>query len=122
MAPFQYVFLNGQLYFHFTDYGNKIVLLKEGNEVCVEIERNTPDLGKYSFVTINGTLKIVEDKDERRNAIEKMADFGENNLSTNFLHAHGFESKDGWTKLKAKQDILVVKLDKIRFKKGLKSP
>ena len=44
IAPFQYVFIDGVLYFHFTDYGRKMGLLEEGNAVCVEIERYTPNL------------------------------------------------------------------------------
>lgn len=34
IAPFQYVFLDKQLYFHFTNYGDKIGFLNEAKQVC----------------------------------------------------------------------------------------
>lgn len=52
MAPFQYVYLNESLYFHFTDYGKKMKLLRRDNHVCVEIEKYQPDLSEYSFVVL----------------------------------------------------------------------
>jgi len=57
MAPFQYVYMNGTLYFHFTDYGKKMGLLDRDNRVCVEIEKYLPDMSEYSFVVLRGKLK-----------------------------------------------------------------
>jgi nitroimidazol reductase NimA-like FMN-containing flavoprotein (pyridoxamine 5'-phosphate oxidase superfamily) len=37
IAPFQYVLLDGILYFHFTSYGRKMQLMKEDKQVCVEV-------------------------------------------------------------------------------------
>jgi hypothetical protein len=122
IAPFQYVFVDNHLYFHFTDYGNKIGFLKEGKQVCVEIENYKPDFSEYAFLILNGTLKIVEDKDERKKAIEKISEIGKAKLSPNFLYAHGFNSKDGWSTLNADKEIIIVKLDKISSQNGLKSP
>ena len=50
MAPFQYVLIDGELYFHFTDYGKKMKLIENDNWVCVEIEKFKPDLSSYNFV------------------------------------------------------------------------
>ena len=122
IAPFQYVFMDNHLYFHFTDYGNKIEFLKEGKQVCVEIENYKPDFSEYSFVILKGTLKIVQDREERKIAIEKISEIGKAKLSPHFLYAHGFDSKDGWSTLNAEKEILIVKLDKITSQKGLKSP
>jgi nitroimidazol reductase NimA-like FMN-containing flavoprotein (pyridoxamine 5'-phosphate oxidase superfamily) len=122
IAPFQYVSVNGCLYFHFTDYGTKISLLKEGFPVCVEIEKYTPNLSDYAFVTLTGTLKLVNDEVERRNAIQRMAEAGSTKLSTNFLCAHGFISEGGWSSFNAEQPILILKLEKVTSVKGLKSP
>jgi nitroimidazol reductase NimA-like FMN-containing flavoprotein (pyridoxamine 5'-phosphate oxidase superfamily) len=122
IAPFQYVTENGQLYFHFTEYGTKIGLLKEGFPVCVEIEKYSPNLSEYAFVTLTGTLKLVIEEAERRMAIQKMAETGSAKLSTNFLCAHGFESKSGWASFNAEQPILIVKLEEVTSIKGLKSP
>lgn len=122
IAPFQYVFMGKRLYFHFTDYGNKMALLKEGFPVCVEIEKYAPDLREYAFVILTGTLKLVAEKEERQSAIQKMAEFGSAKLSTNFLFAHGFESQSGWSAFSADKPVLILRLEKVTSIKGLKSP
>jgi uncharacterized protein len=113
--------MDNYLYFHFTNYGDKIVFLNEGKQVCVEIENYAPDFSEYSFVTLNGSLKAVQDSEEKRNAIEKMAETGKAKLSENFLYAHGFDSKAGWSVLNDNQEMLIVKLF-VQAVKGLKSP
>jgi len=61
ISPFQYVYFNKCLYFHFTDYGKKKnILLKNGN-VCVSIEEFAPDLTSYKFISIQGNLKLIKD-------------------------------------------------------------
>ncbi|MFX1582289.1 MAG: pyridoxamine 5'-phosphate oxidase family protein, partial [Promethearchaeota archaeon] len=50
MAPFQYAYLDGNLYFHFTRYGKKIALIEQDNRVAVEIETFKPNLEQYCFV------------------------------------------------------------------------
>lgn len=122
IAPFQYASTNGHLYFHFTDYGTKIALLKEGFSVCVEIEKYAPNLSEYAFVTLTGTLRLVEEEAERREAIQKMAETGNAKLSSNFLCAHGLESKGGWSSFNAEQPILILRLEKVTSIKGQKSP
>jgi uncharacterized protein len=122
IAPFQYVFINKRLYFHFTDYGNKMVFFKEANRVCVEIETYQPDLSQYAFVILTGSLTLVSNEAERREVIEKMAQDGAAKLSTKFLCAHGFDSQNGWSAFNAEQPILVLKLEKVTSIKGLKSP
>ncbi len=122
IAPFQYVFTNNHLYFHFTDYGNKMAFFREGFPVCVEIEKYSPNLSEYAFVALTGTLKMVVEEQERQNAIQKMAEIGSSKLSSNFLCAHGFESQSGWSVFNAKQPILILRLEKITSIKGLKSP
>jgi len=89
MAPFQYVLMNGSIYFHFTDYGKKMRLLERDKRVCVEIEKYRQDLSEYSFVVLRGTLKVVTDPHERATIIRRMAEEGEQKLSPNFLAAHG---------------------------------
>lgn len=49
IAPFQYVYLNGALYFHFTDYGRKMKLLEVDDRVCVEIEQLPPRSKRVQF-------------------------------------------------------------------------
>lgn len=122
IAPFQYVFFDNYLYFHFTSYGDKMGFLSEGKQVCVEIENYAPDFSEYSFVTLNGNLKVVQDPAEKRKVIEKMAATGKEKLSECFLFAHGFDSKDGWSALNGNQEMLIVKLFRVDSFKGLKSP
>jgi len=123
IAPFQYVFIGGVLYFHFTDYGKKMGLLEAGNPVCVEIERYTPDLGEYSFVVLVGKLHIVADAQEKAEAIARMVEDAEAKaLSTNFLPAHGVPKEAGWSALNTENPLVVVKLVDVTEIVGLKSP
>jgi nitroimidazol reductase NimA-like FMN-containing flavoprotein (pyridoxamine 5'-phosphate oxidase superfamily) len=123
IAPFQYVFADGVLYFHFTDYGRKMGLLEEGNPVCVEIEQYSPDLGEYRFVVLVGKLNIVMDPKEKARAMTLMIEDAETkNLSTNFLPAHGLPGQSGWSSLHAEKPLVVVKLVDVTEIVGLKSP
>ena len=122
IAPFQYVVIEGNLYFHFTDYGKKMSFFKQETPVCVEIERYTPNLSEYQFVVISGKLRLVENREEREMAIKKMAAVGKQKLSPNFLVAHGFSQGSNWEAFSAEKPILIIKLDEVTEKTGLKSP
>ena len=121
IAPFQYAYVKGILYFHFTDYGKKMSFFKQETPVCVEIERFTPNLSDYQFVVLTGKLRLVEDRLERKRAIEKMAEAGKKKLSPNFLVAHGFSKGSEWLNFSENQEILIIKLE-VTEKMGLKSP
>lgn len=122
IAPFQYVFVNGTLYFHFTAYGRKMKLVDKHEKVCVEIEQYNPDLSRYMFITLKGNLRIVTDPLEKMEAIQKMRDFGKRRLSRNFLAAHGLRADENWDSLGAEKPIIIVKLDPLVAESGLKSP
>ena len=121
IAPFQYVVIDGTLYFHFTDYGKKMSFFKQETPVCVEIERYTPNLSEYGFVVLTGKLRLVEDQEERKMAIEEMVEVGKQKISKNFLVAHGFSQGSNWTDFTADKPILIIKLDEVTEKIGLKS-
>jgi uncharacterized protein len=121
ISPFQYVVVNGVLYFHFTDYGKKMSFLNQEPIVCVEIERYTPNLSEYGFVAFTGKLRLVENREERKMAIETMAEGGKQKISKNFLLAHGFSQDSDWTDFTADKPILIIKLDEVTEKIGLKS-
>lgn len=121
IAPFQYVVVEDKMYFHFTDYGRKMRLVNEGNPVCVEIERYLPDLSKYGFVVLFGNLKQVTDQDERKKAIEAMAESGRERLSKKFLAAHGFSEDKDWSDFTPDKPIKILRLE-VTGKMGLKSP
>jgi nitroimidazol reductase NimA-like FMN-containing flavoprotein (pyridoxamine 5'-phosphate oxidase superfamily) len=122
MAPFQYVLMNGSIYFHFTDYGKKMRLLEKDKHVCVEIEKYRQNLSEYSFVVLRGTLKVVTDPHERATIIRRMAEEGEQKLSPNFLAAHGFKKEEGWSSFTPEKPLVMVKLEKVAQEIGLKSP
>lgn len=122
MAPFQYVFMDGSLYFHFTEYGKKMKLLERDKRVCVEIEKYKPDLSEYSFVVLRGKLKVVADWQERDKVIRMMAEEGKRKLSTNFLAAHGFKKDEDWSSFTPEKTLIIVKLESIAQEIGLKSP
>jgi len=122
MAPFQYVLMNGSIYFHFTDYGKKMKLLEKDKRVCVEIETYKPDLSEYKFVVMRGTLKVVTDPNERTMVIRRMAEGGEQKISPNFLAAHGFKKEEGWSSFTPEKPLVIVKLENVTQEIGLKSP
>jgi nitroimidazol reductase NimA-like FMN-containing flavoprotein (pyridoxamine 5'-phosphate oxidase superfamily) len=122
MAPFQYVLMDGFLYFHFTDYGKKMRLLEKDKRVCVEIEKYRPDLSEYNFVVFRGELRLVTDPQERAEVINRIAEEGKQKLSTNFLAAHGFEKEEGWSSFTPDKPVMIVKLETVTEKIGLKSP
>jgi nitroimidazol reductase NimA-like FMN-containing flavoprotein (pyridoxamine 5'-phosphate oxidase superfamily) len=121
MAPFQYVYMNGTLYFHFTDYGKKMKLLEKDKHVCVEIEKYLPDMSKYNFVVLRGKLTIVTDPEERAEVIRRMATDGKEKLSTNFLAAHGFKTEEGWSSFAPERPMVIVGLEEIAEEIGIKS-
>lgn len=51
-----------------------------------------------------------------------MAEVGEKKLSANFLLAYGFSQGSDWTDFTADKPILIIKLDEVTEKIGLKSP
>lgn len=121
IAPFQYVYVNGTLYFHFTDYGRKMKMLERDNRVCVEIEQIEPDLSAYHFVSLRGNLHIVVDPQERAQVIRKMSENGEKKLSPNFLAAHGLNVSEGWSSFTSNKPLVIVKLETME-EIGIKSP
>ena len=122
MAPFQYVKIGDALYFHFTDYGKKMRLLKKDNRVCIGIERLEPDLSEYNFVVLSGELERVTDKEERTSAIRRLSQIGNEQLSKKFLAAHGFTSDQSWATLSEDKPLVIFKLERITDTIGLRSP
>jgi uncharacterized protein len=120
IAPFQYVVINGNLYFHFTDYGKKINFLKQDNPVCVEIEKFSQDLSRFAFVILQGVLKPVDNLLESKMVLDKFALEGKKSFSENFLLAHGLSPGSKWEDLTGKP-LIIVRLDKVVKKTGLKS-
>lgn len=121
MAPFQYVVIDGKMYFHFTDYGKKMRLLEKDDRVCVGLESFKPDLSEYKFVVLRGRLKVVKDQEERAEAVKRLAEEGNRKISTNFLAAHGLKKEGGWKSFTPEKSFVIVRLDKLKEEIGLKS-
>jgi len=122
IAPFQFAFIDGNLYFHFTRYGKKIGLIKQNNRVAVELETYEPDLRQYSFVVFRGELQEVTDSEEKTKVLTQMAKVGSERLSTNFLAAHGLKKSDGWHALPTEKNLAIMKLTNIVETIALGSP
>ena len=122
IAPFQYVVMNGILYFHFTDYGKKMRMLKASSSACVEIESYSRDLSEYKFVVFTGRLQLVTDEEERSRAVKMLVDEGRKRLSRNFLVAHGLSKSEDWSSLGKEKALVMVKLGEVVERIGLKSP
>ena len=95
IAPFLYVFDGTFLYFLSTKYGRKNDLFKKNPYVSVEIDKYTPNLSCYTFVTMQGYLVQEEDgitkKIIRQKFVEMIRD---KKLSQNILAALGHEPSE----------------------------
>ena len=122
IAPFQFIILDDEFYFHLTNYGKKMKLISKDNRVCVSLESFRKDLSEYCFLAIRGKLEQVTDSTERARAIKMMAEQGRKQLSENFLSAHGLTREQGWYTLSPEKPLIIFKLVDIIEKVGLKSP
>ncbi len=90
IAPFLYVFDGRFMYFLSTRYGRKVQHFRRNPYVTVEIERYTPDLSQFSFVTLPGRLVEVDDEQQKLAVREMFVKLiREKNLSPNVLSALG---------------------------------
>ena len=96
-------------------------LLEQDKRVCVEIESYRPDLSEYKFVVLRGSLKNVKNSNEKKDAIEKMAEIGKEKISKNFLSAHGLRKEDGWDSFSYDKPLTIMKLEDVVDAVGLKS-
>jgi len=121
VAPFLYVFDGHNLYFLSTKYGKKIQYAKRNPNVAVEIERFTPDMSSYTFVTLLGRLAEVSNDSEGMRIRKEFVDLIKTrNLSSNIIAALGHspgeplesvvnESRSLIWKLEAVKDIVALK-------------
>jgi uncharacterized protein len=124
IAPFLYVYDGMFMYFLSTKYGKKVQYFKQNSLVTVEVEKYSPDLSHFSFVTIPGQL-MEEDDSDIRMAVRKM--FVElirtKSLSPNVLSALGHAPDEPIEALLIEGRNLVWKLVGVKFKDimGLKN-
>ena len=120
ICPFQYVYFKNQLYFHFTNYGKKMRIINRNKNVCVSIEKLKPDLSSFFFISIQGKLIRIEDKNILKVVIEEIVNKAKGQFSRNFLAAHGFREEDGWDSL-IEDKLLIYKLEELGNRIGLRS-
>ena len=121
ISPFQYVYINDCLYFHFTDYGKKKTILNKNKKVCVSIERFESDLNEYYFISIQGSLREIDDPRKKQEIINMMLENAKEKFSTNFLSVHGLEKEKGWKSMEGAESMIIYKLKEIGKRIGLKS-
>jgi len=122
VAPFLYVFDGHNLFFLSTKYGKKIQYFNENPDVAVEIERISPDLSSYTFVTLLGTLVEVTDRAEGRRVRQQFVDMIKTRgLSSNVVTALGHSPAEPLESIVNENRSLVWKLDKVEEIVALKN-
>jgi len=106
ISPFQYVYIDKHFYFHFTDYGKKKKILQKNNKICISIDKFAADLSEYSFISMQGHLTLVDDKEEQKKVLKRMVDKAKQQFSPSFLSAHGFDKDSGWEGFELKDQVL----------------
>jgi nitroimidazol reductase NimA-like FMN-containing flavoprotein (pyridoxamine 5'-phosphate oxidase superfamily) len=121
IAPFIYVFDGNHMYFLSTRYGKKIENFKQNPYVSVEVEKYSPDMSNYAFITLSGRLLEVMDsynKKEIRDSFIRM--IKERDLSNNVMIALGHSSQDPPEALIREERNVIWKLTDVRKITGLK--
>jgi len=114
VAPFLYVFDGHNLFFLSTKYGKKIQYFNENPDVAVEIERISPDLSSYTFVTLLGKLVEVTDRAEGRRVRQQFVNMIKTRgLSSNVVAALGHSPAEPLESIVNENRSLVWKLDKV---------
>lgn len=122
IAPFLYVFDGKFMYFLSTKYGNKIQYFRQNPYVSVEVENYSPDLSKYTFVTLSGRLVEVEDAREKKAVREKFVHLiKDKNLSNNIMAALGHSPEEPLESLVKEERSLVWKLVEVKNITALKN-
>jgi len=122
VAPFLYVFDGHNLFFLSTKYGKKIQYFNENSNVAVEIERISPDLSSYTFVTLLGRLDEVTDIAEGRRVRQQFVTMIKTRgLSSNVFAALGHSPTEPLESIVNESRSLVWKLDRVEEIVALKN-
>lgn len=122
IAPFLYVFDGKYLYFLSTKYGKKIEMFRQNPQVAVEIEKYSPDLTEYKFVTLQGHLKEVKNSKEKHRVRKLFVELITNKkLSGNIMAALGHSPQDPPQSLLEEKKSFVWKLVDVKNIIGIKN-
>jgi hypothetical protein len=90
-----YVYLDGEMYFHFADYGRKMDLLGKDPNVSVELDNFCEGAPDFETITLMGRLARVTDRAEKERAAQALLSSATaRGGSGNVAVRHGFESLD----------------------------
>jgi uncharacterized protein len=122
IAPFLYVFDGKYMYFLSTKYGKKVKYFYQDPYVSVEVERYSPDLSNFSFVSLFGRLMEVEDAEVKQSVREMFLQLIKTKrLSANVLSALGHSPKDPFESILEEGRNSVWKLVGVKEILGLKN-
>jgi nitroimidazol reductase NimA-like FMN-containing flavoprotein (pyridoxamine 5'-phosphate oxidase superfamily) len=111
IAPFMYVFDKKYLYFLSTNYGRKMEYFAANPQVSVEIEEYMPDLSSFTFVSLQGMLKEVQDPVQKKSVrAQFVAMIKKRHLSSHVLTAFGYSARDPVDVIVREERSLVWKL------------
>jgi hypothetical protein len=122
IAPFLYVFDGQSMYFLSTKYGTKIQYFRQNPYVTVEVEKYTPDLSTYTFVTLSGRLVEVKDAGDKKAVREKFVHLIKHKqLSNNVMVALGHSPEEPLESLVKEERSFVWKLAEVKSITALKN-
>ena len=122
IAPFLYVFDGNFMYFLSTKYGKKVRYFQQNPHVCVEVEKYSPDLSAYNFMTLLGRLVEVEDENEKKVIREKFVRLiKDKNLSKNIMAALGYSPEEPIESIVREDRTFIWKLVDVKEIIALKS-
>lgn len=122
IAPFLYVFDGYFLYFMSTKYGKKIERFHANPHVAVEIEKYADDLSEYRFVTLQGTIEQVDDKEEKLKVKNSFINLiKDKSLSKNVLAALGHSPNDDLKSIIKEDRSFIWKLVDVKSIIGIKA-
>jgi hypothetical protein len=122
VAPFLYVFDGHHLFFLSTKYGKKIQYFNLNPHVAVEIEKFSPDMSTYTFVTLLGQLIEVADRTEGRRIRQRFIEMiAARKLSANVVAALGHSPDESLESIVNESRSLIWKLEKVEQIVALKN-
>ncbi len=115
-----YVYSDGEMYFHFADYGRKMDLIAKDPNVSVEVDDFCSDRSSSSTITLMGRLARVTDSDEKKTAAKALRESADQRGGMkNVAARHGFKDIDMATLIS--KNSAIYKLEADTFV-ALKSP
>ena len=115
-----YVYADGEMYFHFADYGRKMGLIKKDANVSVEVDNFCSGTASFCTITLMGSLVKVTDRAEKEMAAQALRDSaGERGGAKNVAARHGSSDLDMATLISKQSEVYKLAADAFV---ALKSP